>query len=572
MSVKKDLPSQETTKASSNPQVDLFLRNLIPDKRAVYLHIPAVVAGELYGPNNWGDYFPEESLKKTYKSFYNAKVYRRHKNKDPRKSLGDVVLASYNPKMRRVELVIKVYRDLAPDIAEKADAGQPVGFSMGCRVPYEECSVCSQKVFKTADRCEHMKHHMNQEVEGKLCYAINRYPDFFDISETPNPADKTVWSIKKVASEEIVDDHIHELSEEELVEGFLACSDLYFTPREKLFKQASLTDLKKFAAGGLNEAMASSFINGFCFTPKEFQYIALSQENEKLAETLYKEGSSFEGLNRFLQTPTIEFYDIADELISVLEKTATTENTQDAVSDVLLNRNPLRSSEGALKTVARQISKEMANIAELGETRLTSLDVKVPKDIEKFPAALALLLRAGLLYGGYRAAAAKIPSGVIKNLLNIQPAKVLGAIGGYELAKHTMRGEKVASYYNIEKHAKWLKHGLVGLGASYGLSAEAYRRQHQGKKIPGALRFVAENPLISTIGLGLVSSRVGKLLSKTKGIQKKASENALTIDNTNSCVQYNNLCDVFSNATVVVDQELISLADEQLSSVNKLFR
>ena len=91
---------------------------------------------------------------------------------------------------------------------------------MGCRVPYEECSICSTKVFKTSDRCDHMKHHMNKAVDGKLCYAINRYPEFFDISETPSPADKTVWSIKKVASDEVNTDttHIHSLSEEEPIE------------------------------------------------------------------------------------------------------------------------------------------------------------------------------------------------------------------------------------------------------------------------------------------------------------------------------------------------------------------
>lgn len=574
MSLKKDLPRQNTTETPSNPQVEMFLKNLIPDSRAVYLHIPAVVAGEAYGPNNWGDYFPEESLKKTYKTFYNAKVYRRHKNKDPRKSLGDVVLSTYNPKMRRIELVVKIYRDIAPDIAEAADAGKPVGFSMGCRVPYEECSICSTKVFKTSDRCDHMKHHMNKAVDGKLCYAINRYPEFFDISETPSPADKTVWSIKKVASDEVNTDttHIHSLSEEELIEGFLACNDLYYTPREAGFKTASLDTLKKYASAGVAEAMTSSLINGFCFTPEEFQYISVAQESEKLAERLYKEGSSFEGLDKFLDTPLESFNLIADDLIETVEKTATDENTQDAATEDLLSRNPERATRAAASQLLSQLSRELEPGA---KDRLEVVTQHTPENIEKFPAVLDLLLRAGLLYGGYRLAAAKMPVGKIQNMLNAQPAKVLGAIGGLELAKHTMRGEKVASYFSIEKYAGWLKHGLVGLGASYGLSTEAFRRAHQGKKVPGPLKMIAQNPVLSTIGLGLLSVKGGKMISKfgrkAAEVSKKASDIDQEFDSTHSWLQYTNLRDVFGTSTVKVDAEIISLADEQLRSVNELF-
>ena len=561
MALKKDLPRQNTEELR-NPQVEMFIKNIVADDRAVYLHIPAVSAGEAYGPNNWGDYFPEESLKKTYKTFYNAKVYRRHKNKDPRKSVGDVVLSTYNPKMRRVELVVKIYKDLAPDIVDDARSGKPVGFSMGCRVPYEECSVCDTKVFKTADRCDHMKHHMNQMVDGKLCYAINRYPEFFDISETPNPADKTVWSIKKVASEAVVEDtHIKDLTEEELVEGFAACSDLYFTPRESLFKTASKDTLNKFASEGLYPAIATSLINGFVFTPEEFQYISLSGESEKLAERFYDDGATFEGLDGFLDYSIDSIDKVASSIIDVLEKTATTEAVQDAVTESLLSRNPLRSDTAALSLL-------------LAKTRLDDVNVKTPKDLEKFPDILNLLLRTGLLYAGYRVAASKIPVGKIKSLLNSQPAKVLGAIGGYDLAKKTMRGEKVASYFDMDKHAGWLKHGLIGLGGSYVVSSEAFRRAHRGQKVPSPLRFVAENPLISTVGLGLLSHKSGKLLSKLgkSGIVKKSSENEVKLDSVETCVEYGNLRDVFSASTNLVDQELYSLAGEQLMSVNELFR
>ena len=564
MGFKKDLPRRNTEEVH-NPQVDMFIRNIVSDDRAVYLHIPAVSAGEAYGPNNWGDYFPEESLKRNYKTFYNAKVYRRHKNKDPRKSIGDVVFSTYNPKMRRVELVIKVYRDLAPDIAEKSDKGEPVGFSMGCRVPYEVCSICSKKVFKTSDRCDHMKHSMNEEVDGKLCYAINSDPDFFDISETPNPADKAIWSIKKVASEDIQEDlHISELSEDEIIQGFLSSSSLYFKPRETLFKRASEYTLNKYSS--LNEAMASSLLNGFILTPDEFQYIALSEESEKIASRMYRNGTSFENLDRFLDKSIYDLDEVADGIISILEKTATGETAQEAVTHDLLSRNPFRAGEAAIKSMLSQAGEELTNVSKIPENK--------GDDLSQFPDVLNLLLRAGLLYGGYRLAAAKIPIESIKKILQSQPANIIGAIGGYELAKKTLQGEKVASYYDIDKYAGWLKHGLVGLGGSYLLSSEAFRKVHRGEKVPTPLKFVAENPLISAIGLGAASFKGGKLLSKLgkSGVKKTASENEVKLDRTESWVKYNNLRDIFSDTTVVGDPEILSLADEHFRSVGELFR
>ena len=50
----------------------------------MYLHINAMGAGEFYGPNRNGDYFPEETLKQYFKTFETspAHVFRHHVNKD----------------------------------------------------------------------------------------------------------------------------------------------------------------------------------------------------------------------------------------------------------------------------------------------------------------------------------------------------------------------------------------------------------------------------------------------------------------------------------------------------------
>jgi len=70
-----------------------------------------------------------------------------HKDKDgvlqpPDKIYGTVKAAAHNPAMHRVELVIQVPhgRDWDDDLQKIANA-QDVGFSIGCRVPYDVCFV-----------------------------------------------------------------------------------------------------------------------------------------------------------------------------------------------------------------------------------------------------------------------------------------------------------------------------------------------------------------------------------------------------------------------------------------------
>jgi len=283
-------------------QVKMFLDNIKSDDKSVYLYIPAVAAGEYYGPNTWGDYFPEESLKKHYKSFYNAKVYRGHKNSDPKKSIGDVVLSVYNDSRHRIELVVKVFRDIAKDVADAADVGKPVGFSMGCRVPYEVCSHCKGKFYKTSDRCSHLRDHMNKHLDGKLVYAVNEHPDFFDISETPKPADNTIWLIKKVASLESGE----EASDEDIS---LSLSDL--AELDILSQSINKEDIVAMSRYGLEDFVKSASSLGLYVKPEEFQYVFLSSAGRSgLADTLYDSGVTFCDYNTPLMKVADGLYDM----------------------------------------------------------------------------------------------------------------------------------------------------------------------------------------------------------------------------------------------------------------------
>ena len=99
----------------------------------IYVLVNALSAGEYFGPNRNGDYFPEKELinhHKTYESL--GYQYRRHDNKDPKKSFGKVVFAYYNPQMKRVEIIVELPTKSNKDIIARMQKGEYPATSMGC--------------------------------------------------------------------------------------------------------------------------------------------------------------------------------------------------------------------------------------------------------------------------------------------------------------------------------------------------------------------------------------------------------------------------------------------------------
>jgi hypothetical protein len=214
------------------PELLTVMEKLRSRPEGRYVLLNALGAFEYYGPNRNGDAFPEWSLRSLampeattaailpiikkkiplfyapntteygYKSFpIYAHVYRGHVNKDPLISCGDVIASAYNDKMHRVELIVFVYKDRAPDVVEKIDANQPVAWSMGAKLRFDVCSVCMNVALSRPEYCTHLAQQLNQILpDGRKVFSYNYYPRFFDISEVRAPADRSAWSLKKVAS------------------------------------------------------------------------------------------------------------------------------------------------------------------------------------------------------------------------------------------------------------------------------------------------------------------------------------------------------------------------------------
>jgi hypothetical protein len=72
---------------------------------------------------------------------------------------------------------------------------------MGCKVPYDICTICGNRAKVRADYCYHLQHEMNKVYDdGRQAGAINTLPRFFDMSFVFIGADKIAWTICKIAS------------------------------------------------------------------------------------------------------------------------------------------------------------------------------------------------------------------------------------------------------------------------------------------------------------------------------------------------------------------------------------
>lgn len=204
-----------------------FLQNVNPEPGISYLLVNAMGSWEFYDLNRNADGFPErsymagvrakcghpdctksldgwvrepETLVHHYKTFEEGGIYRHHKNQDPTLSRGSVKPALWNPRMHRVELLLRYVNSRDPEIPQKISDGVFPAVSMGCRVAYDVCTICGHHAPTRAQYCSHALTQMNMILpDGRKVGVLNPCPRFFDISFVFRPADPTGWLLQKVA-------------------------------------------------------------------------------------------------------------------------------------------------------------------------------------------------------------------------------------------------------------------------------------------------------------------------------------------------------------------------------------
>lgn len=142
------------------PVIKNWLDAYRPDPNKIAVLVNALGASEYWGQNVNGDVFPESALlhdcanhpgkQHPYDDFtgkvippYGAHTFMQahpfvhHKNKDPNRAFGKVVLWAWNPVMHRVELIILLDKNLALEhgaqhVIDRIMAGEFPDVSMGC--------------------------------------------------------------------------------------------------------------------------------------------------------------------------------------------------------------------------------------------------------------------------------------------------------------------------------------------------------------------------------------------------------------------------------------------------------
>ena len=218
---------------------DTVFANLL-DKVALHpgdipIHTLAIGATEAYGPNRNGDGFNESTCRKQAHTFQSkplcdweksahngARFYRHHKNKVPKESYGYVKLAAYNPRMRRIELLLigngtkeAAERNgghvMSDSTLAKLEQHGDIPGSMACKVAYDVCQNCLNKAatrmqYCTSDTC--INPHSGFRglgcrdgltklaSNGRIQFVENPNAIFFDWSEVARPADYIAYGGK----------------------------------------------------------------------------------------------------------------------------------------------------------------------------------------------------------------------------------------------------------------------------------------------------------------------------------------------------------------------------------------
>ncbi len=211
----------ETDKLVKKAASEAFSKDLIaqyaPDKDHFMMHLIAMGGHPTYLPNRNGDAFPSSSIENYHDTFVkNGCFFREHLNRCQKtQGIGLVKASAYDKKTDRVELIIWGNKKKAEEEYELAKSGSELSFSMSCKLPNDECSICGNKAKKLSDYCSHLKDSMGQYIPEfrKYAFAYNREPNFFDISRVKRPADRIAHyleykfgedELQKAASSDII--------------------------------------------------------------------------------------------------------------------------------------------------------------------------------------------------------------------------------------------------------------------------------------------------------------------------------------------------------------------------------
>lgn len=213
---------ESLSKEASTSPARQYIQTVEPTPGRTIVLVIGLGSFEYYGLNRNGDGFNEvpfkpgcsngpgrdawvqedECIQHHYKTYEQGNVFRHHVNKDPKRAVGRILKAFWNPFMHRVEVLEDIDNAKAPDLVEQIADGEFPAKSMGCRIKFDVCTKCGNMAPTRKQYCDHLKFQMNwlEPNTGIRYGALNPSPRFFDSSWVIRPADRTGYMLKKVAS------------------------------------------------------------------------------------------------------------------------------------------------------------------------------------------------------------------------------------------------------------------------------------------------------------------------------------------------------------------------------------
>lgn len=516
----KDLSLVKT--ASYASEVASYIQSLEKEKGYLYALVNALTAGEYYGSNRNGDFFPEEALKERHGTFVeHGHVYKHHCNKDPKKSMGKVIFSHYNDHMKRVELVVKLKEDhndvqkIIRDIGE----GKVISTSMGCRVPFDICSVSKKRAKTRAEYSPYLLNQMNEILpDGRKVYAINTKPTFFDISIVTIPADPVssfmsmLGGVEKRASyDKTSEDKKAQITKK--LEGDLdwVADDpkgLIRASQERMTQE----EIEKISSYPLNETLSTLMALRVLPVKEDFQKIALYSIGEKeMADQLEKEGKVFE-IN--LDTSPEEITDIGPEKANEKIANVLKENifdyclTKPAIINRLIKQASIKDAPVKIdpKDTERSFIKRL--LFDEPQVQPASSGVKNP---------LIPMATLGAMYAGYSKLFGNTANASgFTNFVGRNPwvGPLIGAGIAAGLTQSQKRILKDVNNPNFEKTASaigpYVGSFLVSAPLTYYASANAELKARKGKKLDTLEQTVRKHPLPMALLGGAAGGRLFK--------------------------------------------------------------
>ncbi len=155
---------------------------------------------ERYGLNRNWDGFPKEACEAYHPTFVRAGLmYRNHDNKDPKKSIGLIKAAAFDPRMDWIKLLLFIDEKKASDELTRLERDGELPGSMSCRVPWDRCTKCNtlRRGKKDRNQCGHVKEALGRMLDdGHVVGTLNDHPRFSEYSIVNRPADRVAWTLE----------------------------------------------------------------------------------------------------------------------------------------------------------------------------------------------------------------------------------------------------------------------------------------------------------------------------------------------------------------------------------------